>query len=134
MTTESDAVALAAAGRIVESVGRFPPWMRQQLALFLANDTSETLEAVGLSLIEDEPVAALARALQAEVFLGDAQVIAAQLSDAEPWATIRGALEDVIAAWRGAHPGYRTVYDRGHLVPRKRRPRPRSNVPAPRAG
>jgi len=37
---------------------------------------------------------------------------------------------DVIAAWRGAHPGHRTVYDRGNLVTRKGRPPRRSSVPA----
>ena len=38
----------------------------------------------------------------------------AKLGDAEPWATIRDSLEDIVTAWRATHPGFRTAFDPVH--------------------
>ena len=52
----------------------------------------------------------------------------AKLGDAEPWATIRDSLEDIVTVWRATHPGFRTAFDRGTWTARQRRPRRRKVV------
>ncbi len=51
----------------------------------------------------------MAAELLAEVFIGDLEQVTPKLGDSEPWGTIRTALEDISAAWRAAHPGFRTT-------------------------
>jgi hypothetical protein len=112
MTHDAAKIAAeAAAKRIVDAVTTFSPWIRLNLATALAAERSDTLRTVGESLLGKDPIASMADGLLVDVFLGDLEDIGPKLGDAEPWATIREALEDVAEAWHASHPGIRTRRD-----------------------
>jgi len=112
---QSKEVARDAAQRILDAVSTFSPWVRIHLATALAADGSDTLRSIGAALLDKDPVSRMAGGLYCDVFIGDAEAVAADLGDEEPWGTIRAALEDIIAAWRAAHPGWRTTHDRSAM-------------------
>ncbi len=98
-----------AAQRIVDAVFVLPPFLRLHLAIALAAEESTTLSTLGESLLGPNAVATMADDLLAEVFIGDLEQIAPKLGSSEPWATVGHALEDISAAWRAAHPCFRTT-------------------------
>jgi hypothetical protein len=107
-----DAAIRQAARQIVHAFDNQPDYVRTDLAFVLYANSSETLSAIGGALLSGRPVSELARSLPFEIFLGDAEEVAARLGDSLPWSMVRSALEGAVAAWRLAHPGLRTRFDR----------------------
>jgi hypothetical protein len=114
MTVEgAEEVARDAARRITAAVAALSPLLAMNLAVALLSDRSTTLNAIGDGLLSRNPVPKIARALSVETFIGDAEVIAPKLGSAEPWGSIgSSAITDAAAAWRAAHPTFRTRQDR----------------------
>lgn len=113
--TESEDLAAAAAGRIITALDALPPHIRSGACWDLLTDDSLTLVGIAEAMRGDpkDRQSALARSLLGDVLIGDLEPIAGRLADdTEPWATIRAALLDVLAAWRADHPGWRTAFDR----------------------
>ena len=106
MTTmkSADEAITDAAARIVDAFAPLPPWARIQVALSLSEDKSTTLSACGDALLGRHPVPTLARSLNFEMLIGDCEDVALRLGNAEPWSSIKAALEDVIRQWRGSTP------------------------------
>lgn len=101
------------AQRILAAVDALPVATQCRLVDKLGRSRSTTLSAIAAAVDSDDPLAYLTRALRAEVLIGDAQHDAARLRpDLAPWGEIRAALVDLIAAYRAAHPGWRTAHDR----------------------
>lgn len=114
-TDQAEAVALEASRRIVAAVDALPAHIGDAVSWRLLKDDTETLASIGRGLMDEGPERAetMARLLLADVFIGDLEAVAPKLNDsAEPWATIRTALEEIAAAWRAAHPNFRTRLDR----------------------
>ena len=110
--------AKAAAQRIVDAVYVLPPFLRLHLAIALAIEESTTLSTIGESLLGPNPVPTMANQLLAEVFIGDLEQVAPKLGETMPWSAVRAALEDISAAWRAAHPTFRTRHDRSVIAQR----------------
>lgn len=111
-TVEETEAATKAAKRIIKAISALSPWVRLNLAMALAAESSTTLSSIGDALLgQDDPVAAMAHSLLVEVFIGDIEDVAPKLGDTEPWCTIRKSLEEVTRAWRSAHPTFRTRRD-----------------------
>ena len=98
MTTTEEKAALAAMRTIVAAFEALSPATAGAVFVDLWKDESPTLTALGGGLMRGDTTEEIAADVAFSAWYGDGREVIEKLGDAEPWATIRRGLYDMLLA------------------------------------